>query len=425
MAVNHRFSPALGAALLIALGLSLPGLRAGLWVDEWATIHFTSGTFAHLLDAIAVEPPPPGFYFLTWLWFRIVPAGEATVRVISVVAHLGTVALVYRYAMRFHGPRTAAVAAVAIAANPIALWFATNGRCYALINLVAVYTLHAYREERWNRFAVACAALGWLHYTALLLPVLIWIREVARTRDPLGPVTRAGAIAFALFSPLVVHLIRTSSACSGTYEWFRFERGLACTKWWFGLDALSPVAVLVVAGLLFSLVLESRRVIALELWLVLGAQVFLAAFSAWVFPFHHPKIVLWTLPLACVAIARALDRPALTVPALVWLAIVVAGGVSASGLEKSGDRNAARWLAERIGPADQVLVTPRLDYAVRWYLGRLPRSRPGAPRPVWVRMRQDSGLFETSAPDRTFGVLESAGPTWPTTWPVPKGEVLK
>jgi hypothetical protein len=392
-------SPWLWLALLAALAVDLPGLSAGMWVDEWATLTACCSSWSRCMEIAWAEPPPPGYYVLGWLVMRILPEHVASIRIISIVAHLVTLSLLFYYAQRFHGPGPARIAALVTATAPCMVWFATNGRCYAVVGALAMACIVAYRSSRWFIFAITAALLGWTHYFALLLPAFLYLWELGRCRTFRSPATGAGLLAFAFWSPLLWHIVHVTLERPMAFDRMGLGEGLHMAKLWLGLDLLPAAMILVLLPLLATQLVLKGQSVAMEMAVSFLAIALVGVSSQLSFPVFHPKLVQWTMPLVVLSVAVVLESRLLRPLALVWVLVVAAGGVQSAGLEKSGDRTAAMTLARLFSPRDRIILSPAAaEGPLSWYLPRLRRTGTGAPA-VWVMDRRQAPGSEDPAKD--------------------------
>jgi mannosyltransferase len=117
-----------------ALALRLWNLGArSLWTDEASTWTASHGSFAELFRFCAMEDAsPPLFYALTRLALYLGDS-EAMLRLVSVVASVAIVWLVYRLARLYAGRGEAVLAAALVAVSPYQWMFAQEARTYMLV----------------------------------------------------------------------------------------------------------------------------------------------------------------------------------------------------------------------------------------------------------------------------------------------------
>jgi hypothetical protein len=223
--VGEDLWPLLGLTLLAA-ALRLPtlGLQS-LWYDEAFTpVHVLHASLGATLRAVVhSENTPPLWYVLEWGVTRVLGTGEVALRLLSALAGVATVPVVWAIGRELSGRRAAMIGAALVASSPLFVWYSQEARAYALFVLLLALTvlcfLRAEREPTPRRLA-AFALSGSLallsHYFAvfMLIPMALWLlldhtgdrtAEDAGARLPavLGALGALTAVGLALI-PLVV-----------------------------------------------------------------------------------------------------------------------------------------------------------------------------------------------------------------------------
>jgi 4-amino-4-deoxy-L-arabinose transferase-like glycosyltransferase len=213
-----RRSPASGTLAVVAgltiigLALRLPSFGDSLWGDELSTNFVVNGFGAGSIIHIVLgeqEGTPPLFFLLTWLtkWFD----GVEGLRVISLLAGVVSIPLTYLLGVRTVGQRAALVATALMALAPFQIFYATEGRAYALAMffcLLAALTLLLAAESEgygwWIAYGLSVAAAAYTHYTTgfVLIALFGWaflFRPHARLRLVLA--TAGAAVLFLPWLP--------------------------------------------------------------------------------------------------------------------------------------------------------------------------------------------------------------------------------
>jgi hypothetical protein len=174
-------------AILLLVMIAAVGLRAiaidgeGLWVDEGYTAwtSFLSGE-AHAI-ARQHDDAPPLYYALQRVLLPHLPPGEGSVRLLSILASLATIAWLLA---RPPFPRARIPSAVLFGLGAFGVYYARQARSYALLMLFAVVLLTATArflrgERRWIILVPVAEALAlWTHNVAATLVVgvnLAWL----------------------------------------------------------------------------------------------------------------------------------------------------------------------------------------------------------------------------------------------------------
>jgi hypothetical protein len=213
---------ALGAAVVTRLWIA--PLSSSLWLDELGTWWVTHGRFTDILPRARLFPQSLPYAAIVWLTRAVAGAGEAALRMPSIVAGLLAAWIVYALGRELFDRETGLLAAGIFVAFPPIVAEARDARPYALAVLaVLVATWLLVRWARTGRtgdaaaYAVAAAATVYLHY--LFAPVLLahaawlWLpgrRGMrVRTAQVVG-VVAAVAILTAPAAALVLEISRTA-----------------------------------------------------------------------------------------------------------------------------------------------------------------------------------------------------------------------
>jgi len=167
--------------LLAALVWRLPSMGEGFWIDEVMSAETIRDPFAMMLTRIGfTDVHPPGYYALLELWAGVLGDGDLRLRALSLVAGLGTVALLVRWIRHRAGRLAALFGGCTLALSPFHAHYSVEVRAYAAFTLVALAL--AWSVRRWVTAPTGrgllviglleVAALS-LHYYALLWIALI------------------------------------------------------------------------------------------------------------------------------------------------------------------------------------------------------------------------------------------------------------
>ena len=172
---------AVGGVLSVGLLLRLTCLDAPLWIDELHTSWVVSGDFGEVASRAAVGNQPPAFFWLVWGITHLASQSELSLRLASVIA--GTLSIVVSYGLmrKWTSSHVAGIAtAVLVATDRNMLFYATEARSYALVQLVGLVQLgavwHVIRQRQLAGWVplhlliiTTSVILVYLHFTAALL----------------------------------------------------------------------------------------------------------------------------------------------------------------------------------------------------------------------------------------------------------------
>jgi len=181
-----RFSPPVrrSRALLLLLVIMAAGTglrlfhlgRESLWLDEAFSVSIARTTIEHIIEETSTDFHPPLYYALLYFWVHWFGPFDATVRLLSVVFSVGTIASCWAVGRRLFDDRTALIAAALVAASRFQVEFAQEARMYALLALLS--TLATYCLVRWAGLEAdrpaGSSRLGWLAAYAVVTSVMTY-----------------------------------------------------------------------------------------------------------------------------------------------------------------------------------------------------------------------------------------------------------
>ncbi len=128
--------------ILLAAGLRFHHLEAqSLWNDEGATVAMIHRPPDAILANTAADIHPPGYYLLLKGWAALAGESEFALRAFSALAGILTVALAYALGRRLFGGMAGLWAALLLAVNTFALFYAQEARMYAQLGLLATTSM--------------------------------------------------------------------------------------------------------------------------------------------------------------------------------------------------------------------------------------------------------------------------------------------
>jgi uncharacterized membrane protein len=165
-------------AVVFARGLG----REPLWLDETFSYALIQHGFAEILRFTAEDVHPPLYYCLLKLTTLAFGTSDAALRLPSLLAALGLVALGAGPVRRIWGDRTGVIYALLALTSPGLLCFAQEARMYTLLALSAcACTLYGYLALIGRRRAdfVVCGVVGvaaaYTHYYGVLVTAVTYL----------------------------------------------------------------------------------------------------------------------------------------------------------------------------------------------------------------------------------------------------------
>lgn len=236
--------------LLVALLLRLLMLgHQSLWLDEFASWMFASRDLKHVLNS---EPTnPPLYYLLLHFWMRWFGTSEFAIRSMSVVPSLFSVGLIYFFAQRLFTRQIAYLAAAYQAVSTFQIYYAQEGRCFALlvsILLLATFALWNALESQSTRqkalYYCAYALLGavalYTHFISLFFLAAHGLYVLIRRPRQLLAVAGSIAASMLLFSPWLLTMLRAASGGGQVRRYIWLKLPQAYFSFLYG-DSLIPL----------------------------------------------------------------------------------------------------------------------------------------------------------------------------------------
>ena len=436
-----RWSPVelLPAVLVVVLGvlLLLPG--HGLWYDELYTAEVARLPLREILAAVVegrgttryLADVPPSYnapyYVVVHAWMSLPGlGGDTSLRVLSLLATAGGLALITRAVARLAGRATGVLAGSVLAASPLLLAQAVEARSYGLAVLATGGA--ALGLSRWLReaprglvlFGLAGTGMGLAHWYAVTTLAAFVIAAVALRGRRAVPVVLVGAAAVVPTAALVgVNLLSGNGARNADHlrdTGGRLAR-LALEVWAGGRPTL--LLLLLALAVLGAVRARGVRVLGVT-WLVV--PLVLLTTAELIRPVYSSRYLLTgLLGLGVLAAAGALAVPRLArIPVA---GLLVAGMLLASQpLLDRGPRERSdevvRALAELHRPGEPIVAADRrsatgLDHYVRVLEPGLrpdvvlpPEDPPADADRVWLVRRFVRGV---PAPTDDAAILRAAG----------------
>jgi mannosyltransferase len=412
---------AIPALTMLALGLyRISG--PSLWGDElltWGIIELNWPDF-RALSTEFVTPVMPYYLFMRG-WTAVVGTSDAALRLPSVLAAVGAVALVARIGTRLATPLTGLTAGLLMAVVPAMSRYAQEARPYTLTIFLAVLATVVFlqildRPAIWRLIAytAAIAFLGLFHFFALglLLAHGAWL--LLTRRDLLLRWGIAAVIGCLPSIPVVWYGMGQRDAVA----WIANSTVSSPVSFFGGLFGAMSVtsAVAALAVLSFS---RDRKVLMLVLWGVLPlVALYVAGLifgSVWLARYMLFVTPAWVL-LAALTMVRF--RVAATAAALVVVGLVgvpVQRDWRADDGHGLGAEQAAKIIADRYQPGDVVVygaTGPGQIQSTRDLVNHYVPADRRPPEPLLVRAPRTDGKVYPDMCSNISGCLKNPPRIW-------------
>jgi mannosyltransferase len=379
------------AILIVAIAAALRFWQAGesLWLDELHTAWCATGKLSEVAPRAAIGNQSPLFFWLEWLLAQLLGESELALRLPSLIAGSLLPLALFLIAWRWTQSSRIGLTAAALAAiDHNAIFYATEARPYALVQLLAVLHIAITAEvierpSRWLRTSwIGLAVLLFhMHYTAaLLIPAELAFLLAMKVHSP-GTAKYQPAmlltdlvIAGALCLPALGNL-RAIFARRENWAAFVHPEPLWQLAVWFPWSLSAPFVL--VASMTRS---QHRRATSLALiWLLVPALFAWLATTTDLARLFFPRYLVAIAPAAILLAACCADFAPWQWSKGVIVTLLVASGLYASGV------------VQQVQHDGRVIGDRHEDWraAVAWLNEQLPRQ----PYPVLVA----SGLIEADA----------------------------
>lgn len=258
--------------LVLGSGLRFHRLETqSLWNDEGASYAMTLRAPADILTNTAADIHPPGYYLLLKGWTTLAGTSELALRMVSALASILTLASVYALGRSLFGRDAGAIAALLLAVNTFAIYYAQEARMYALLGLWATLSMLALVVwlQRADRapgkihlrplvlLALVNAAGLYTQYAYPLTMVaqgLVFVLWLARKRQPraLAAYVAANLLTLLIFAPWAGEAIRqvttwpnsgASTSPALLLSTVALGRTVGLAPWWAAFGALAFAAM--------------------------------------------------------------------------------------------------------------------------------------------------------------------------------------
>jgi len=426
-AVKHLNHPVIAAFVLVVVAFAARTLsltQQSLWLDEVYSIWFVNRPFDEAWRVGIFpdqNPHAPLYYLVLWGWLQAAGASDFTVRYLSVLFGVAGVAVVWRAAREWMGVRAGLIAALLAMCSPFAIYFAQEGRMYALYLLLAALSLlcmvRALKPGRrrgrgplryWLGMAAASVALAYSHFFGVfwiaaqyvMALVAAWTGAAGRSLWHGGqgalarryaPIVATGALAALACLPIPISLMgsgRTYSLQDVTAPAMPVDAVLrdliaeftTRTRWadlpenWAAALTL-PLAALMLAGVALAWRKGWRTGLTMTGLLTLPVLIYAPFWqTAGVFqpryaiPLFLPCVLGWAVALDGAARRWRWAGLALAAAVIVWFSVAHLRDLTRPEFQREDWRFAGDYLNRMTTANDRIVVfVDYIEPVLRWY----------------------------------------------------------
>jgi mannosyltransferase len=400
----------------LVLGTILGSLFLGthsLFLDESVSSTLATAPWHRFANVVSHREANMALYYLLLRGWVVFGHSEIALRSLSVILAVGALWVLIMLARSLFGRRTALIAGLVLAVNPLFIQFAQDVRGYSLaLLLVSASSYFFVRGIQqvdppprlcWTAYTVVTALAAYTNFWAALVPVAqaLSLGFLPPGRVPWRRIVAAAVALVVLLVPLGLLIRSTDSAgvdwASGSSAGHLFTHIRSSVP-----HAALDLLVLIAAVVVVAVVVLARRRPALGAlfarqwpllfalcWLVVpvGAVVMLSLVYK---PLLVVRYLMVSLPAAVLLIALVIDRVAsmarrgaLAVAAVLLVVVLGASAAGAAQWYANGGpqdfRSAVGYIADRAQPGDGVMIfAPYERVPVEWYI----TQKPGTARAV-------------------------------------------
>jgi mannosyltransferase len=385
--------------VFVAAAMRLWQITESLWLDELHTAWCAAGSLGEVSARAAIGNQSPLFFWLEWFLVRLLGPSELSLRLLSLVSGSLLPLAVFLLARRWSTSGVGLLSAALITIDPMAIFYATEARPYALVQLLAVIQIAITAEmlvqpSNWLRASwIAIGALLFhLHYTAaLLIPAEVVFYGLVAVLQPRDVNYRWSShlldllVLSLLCLPAIANL---GDIFARRANWAAFiqQRSIGdIFDWWpYALGAWYIAAALLMQGVAIAKSNATDIGSRIFGWLLL-CWLFIPALFAWITTttdvarLFFPRYLLITLPAAMLLAAACADLAPWRWSKVTVGSLILAVAIWASGIVES------MWSEGRV-------VEPRGEDwrgCIAWLNEQFPQTQ----FPVLVF----SGLIESNA----------------------------
>lgn len=352
---------------------------------------------------------PLGYYTLLWGWMKIFGKSLIAVRMLSVLAGLAAVYLVYMIAGELFDTKTAEVSALIAALTPFHVHHSQEIRMYAFLALWLLLATCSYLRGMkgkgwrwWLVFSLASALAQYTHNLAafFLIPLAV-TPLLKRDLRMFRSVLISGLLAILLYLPWLIQLPAQFAKVDQSY-WVEkpdisslftlllvFTTNTPLPDSWI-LPALAIAILIVATGLMQTVRMNNGNEKNKGLWilyLAFAPPLLLFIFSQWI-PVYIERALLPSGVFFCLWLAWTLDRTNLPGAGrglmLAMLTVVFAMGIhqhiTYRGFPYGPFREITAFLQENSKPGDWIIHSNKLSMLPAMYFDQeLDQSYIGDP----------------------------------------------
>lgn len=296
--------------------------RAPLWYDENFTLILARLPFEKMIAATAGDVHPPLWYLLEWIMYHAAPSLPAWgIRIPALTFSLLAFVMFLKLCGTLHIPfRVRTLAAILMAILPMQLWYAQEGRMYAMLEFLVLATLYTGLNRKWFLYALSSIAMIYTQNYGMFYLAVIAILLINLDWATMRPVVISGVVTVACYTPWLYVITQQMSEISGRYWIMDAGLGAVLKTIYMQFWSSSMLAPGILTAYVFTYIF-----LIIGLWYVISNKV-----TSWLI-----VITMAFAPLAVAIIVSAIWQPLLLFRPLIatspFLYLIVAWPVTLVG----------------------------------------------------------------------------------------------
>lgn len=206
---------------LFALGVTLRALliwNAPLWYDENFTLALALLPFDRMIAATAGDVHPPLWYIIEWITFHSGDWPAWTIRLWPLAFSILSMIAFLRIMREMIVPARVQMLAFALMASaPFQIWYAQEGRMYAMLEFLALAALYNALTKKWWRFTFAAALMFYTQNYGFFYLAAVGMVMLIRYPRAVWRAIAHGALAVVMYLPWATVVMRQMAQFNGTH----------------------------------------------------------------------------------------------------------------------------------------------------------------------------------------------------------------
>jgi mannosyltransferase len=193
--------------------------RPPLWYDENFTLILARLPFERMIQATAGDVHPPLWYIIEWIYFHAFPALPVwAIRIPAALFSLASIVMFVKLCKVMRVPSRVTVgAAILMAILPMQIWYAQEGRMYAMLEFLVLAALYAGLTRQWTWFTFATVAMVYTQNYGLIYCAVIAIVLIVMDWSTVARVTIAAVVTVIAYMPWAFVTASQMTEITGRY----------------------------------------------------------------------------------------------------------------------------------------------------------------------------------------------------------------